>query len=105
MLLSALKTRASDPDTADQQWGDGNLALFSRGVMLAMSSPSAILWFAAVGGAIIARQGSDMTSAGLFLGGFFTAGVFWAFVLCLLASQGGGCWDNNWSGTLAWLRR
>lgn len=95
MLLSALNARASDPDAASRQWGDSNLALFSRGIMLAMSSPTAILWFAAVGGAIIARQGSDFASAGLFLSGFFAAGVFWAFVLCLLASHGGRLLGQN----------
>ena len=89
MILSALNVKASDADAATKHWGDTNRALFSRGVMLAMSSPSAILWFAAVGGAIIARQGSDMASAGLFLSGFFAAGIFWALVLCTLAAQGG----------------
>lgn len=88
MLWSALKTKAADPAAADKQWGSGCRALFLRGIMLAMSSPSAILWFAAVGGAIIARQGSDVTSAGLFLSGFFAAGVVWALVLCSLASRG-----------------
>ncbi|WP_260960742.1 LysE family translocator [Pseudomonas citri] len=89
MVMSALRVKASDPGGAANQWGDSNRALFARGVMLAMSSPSAILWFAAVGGAIIARQSSDMVSAGLFLSGFFAAGIFWAFVLCTLAAQGG----------------
>lgn len=89
MLRSALNVRADNLQAAGDQWGRSNLVLFSRGIILAMSSPSAILWFAAVGGAIIARQGADMTGAGLFLGGFFTAGVFWACALCLLAAQGG----------------
>ncbi|MEK6291157.1 MAG: LysE family transporter, partial [Paraburkholderia tropica] len=31
---------------------------FLRGMLLAMSSPSAILWFAAVGGALIAKAGA-----------------------------------------------
>lgn len=89
MILSALKGNTSEHDGTVKQWGETNRALFSRGVMLAMSSPSAILWFAAVGGAIIARQGSDIASAGLFLCGFFIAGIFWALVLCTLAAQGG----------------
>jgi len=89
MILSALKVKANEPSGAAKQWGDTNRALFTRGVMLAMSSPSAILWFAAVGGAIIARQGSDIASAGLFLSGFFAAGIFWALILCTLAAQGG----------------
>ncbi|MDU8501700.1 LysE family transporter [Pseudomonas syringae] len=89
MILSALKVSNSNPEGSVKQWGETNRALFSRGVMLAMSSPSAILWFAAVGGAIIARQGSDMAGAGLFLSGFFTAGIFWALALCALAAKGG----------------
>lgn len=89
MVMSALKVKSGDAGGTANQWGDSNRALFTRGVMLAMSSPSAILWFAAVGGAIIARQGSDMAGAGLFLSGFFAAGIFWALVLCTLAAQGG----------------
>lgn len=89
MLLSALNVHADNPQAAGDQWGKSNLALFSRGIILAMSSPSAILWFAAVGGAIIARQSADTLGAGLFLGGFFTAGVVWTCALCLLAAQGG----------------
>ncbi|WP_372439117.1 LysE family translocator, partial [Pandoraea sputorum] len=88
MLRSALNVRADNLQAAGDQWGRSNLALFSRGIILAMSSPSAILWFAAVGGAIIARQGADMTGAGLFLGGFFTAGVLSVCALCLQPRHG-----------------
>lgn len=63
---------------------------FGRGVFLAMSSPSAILWFAAVGGALISRADtSGPMGTGLFLGGFFSAGVLWCMALCGAASQGG----------------
>jgi L-lysine exporter family protein LysE/ArgO len=62
---------------------------FARGVALAMSSPSAILWFAAVGGALIAKAGATSTgSASLFLGGFFLGGLAWTVFICTLASQG-----------------
>jgi len=88
MLLSAFRP-AGDMQQAGEQWGKTKLALFSRGIMLAMSSPSAILWFAAVGGAIIARQGNDLATAGLFLSGFFAAGVLWSISLCAVAYQGG----------------
>ncbi|MEX5452054.1 LysE family transporter, partial [Stutzerimonas stutzeri] len=88
MATSALRVKTGVAQV-DIQWGRTNLALFSKGVFLAMSSPSAILWFAAVGGAIIARQGADATSAIIFLSGFFAAGVFWALVLCGLAYHGG----------------
>ncbi|WP_116137626.1 LysE family translocator [Trinickia diaoshuihuensis] len=65
------------------------LHAFARGAALAMSSPSAILWFAAVGGALIAKAGATSTStASLFLGGFFLGGLAWTVFICTLASQG-----------------
>ncbi|WLG93314.1 LysE family translocator [Pseudomonas cucumis] len=88
MLISTLRVQ-SETAEVETEGGISNLSLFSRGMFLAMSSPSAILWFAAVGGAIIARQGADAVSAGLFLSGFFAAGVVWTMVLCTLAYQGG----------------
>lgn len=63
---------------------------FRRGILLAMSSPSAILWFATVGGAIISRMGQhSLAASGLFLSGFFIAGVCWTCLLCLAGSFGG----------------
>ncbi len=63
---------------------------FTRGLLLAMSSPTAILWFATVGGALISRMGQqNATASSQFLGGFFIAGVFWTCVLCLVGSFGG----------------
>lgn len=88
MVMSAVAVR-SGIETQDVQWGRTNFALFARGIFLAMSSPSAILWFAAVGGALIARQGSDVASASTFLAGFVAAGVVWSVSLCALAHQGG----------------
>lgn len=62
---------------------------FARGIVLAMSSPSAILWFAAVGGALIAKAGATSTgAASLFLGGFFLGGLAWTVFICTLATQG-----------------
>jgi L-lysine exporter family protein LysE/ArgO len=72
---------------ADNRSGFGE---FSRGVFLAVSSPTAILWFAAVGGTLISRQGGHGSlSTALFLGGFFAAGVAWSLFICLAASHGG----------------
>ena len=63
---------------------------FLRGIFLAMSSPSAILWFAAVGGTLIARSGGGgPLSSALFLGGFLCAGLLWSAGLCFAASHGG----------------
>lgn len=89
MLGSALKASPGLEDKAQQPKPESRLASLSRGIFLAMSSPSAILWFAAVGGAIIAKQGRSMANISLFLTGFFMAGLFWAVVLCGLARQGG----------------
>jgi L-lysine exporter family protein LysE/ArgO len=62
---------------------------FARGVLLAVSSPSAILWFAAVGGALIAKTGAtSVTTALVFLGGFFAGGLAWTLFICGLASHG-----------------
>ena len=56
---------------------------FARGMMLALSSPTSILWFAAVGGSVIATHAA---SAALmpFLSGFFFAGVCWTIMIATL---------------------
>ncbi|MFM0736581.1 LysE family transporter [Paraburkholderia xenovorans] len=62
---------------------------FLRGVLLAVSSPSAILWFAAVGGALIAKAGATgVATAPVFLGGFFLGGLCWTLFICGLGSHG-----------------
>jgi L-lysine exporter family protein LysE/ArgO len=66
-----------------------HLTSFLRGTLLAVSSPSAILWFAAVGGALIAKAGATGTaSASVFLAGFFFGGLGWTVFICTLASHG-----------------
>ncbi|WP_153101178.1 LysE family translocator [Paraburkholderia hayleyella] len=62
---------------------------FVRGMLLAVSSPTAILWFAAVGGALIAKAGATtLVTAPVFLTGFFLGGLSWTLFLCTLASHG-----------------
>ena len=49
---------------------------FRKGVVLAVSSPTAILWFATVGGVLISRLGHQGTWVVVwFLAGFFVAGL------------------------------
>ncbi|MEE1867270.1 LysE family translocator [Pseudomonas auratipiscis] len=78
---------------------------FLRGIFLAMSSPTAILWFAAVGGVLISRSGGgSLLEASLFLSGFFAAGLIWCLSLCLIASHGGRLLGNRlltWSYLLS----
>ncbi|KJK20199.1 LysE family translocator [Pseudomonas sp. NPDC087612] len=89
MLLAALRgnTHLQTPGAMviESGWRE-----FLRGIFLAMSSPSAILWFAAVGGVLISRSGGgSLLEAGLFLSGFFAAGLIWCLSLCGIASHGG----------------
>ncbi|MCW3480661.1 LysE family translocator [Neisseriaceae bacterium JH1-16] len=60
-----------------------------RGLGMALASPTSLLWFAAVGGAIIAHStdGSAWMN-GLFLAGFFIGGLAWSSFLAVLAGRG-----------------
>ncbi len=62
---------------------------FLRGLGLALGSPTSILWFAAVGGTVIA-QATDGSLAmnSVFLGGFFCGGMVWSAFLAILAGKG-----------------
>ncbi|MGE8477152.1 MAG: LysE family translocator [Pseudomonas shirazensis] len=88
MLLAAW--RGGHLDARAEVVLDSGWREFARGVFLAMSSPSAILWFAAVGGVLISRSGAgSLLDAVVFLGGFFAAGLLWCVSLCGIASHGG----------------
>ena len=57
---------------------------FARGVTLALSSPTSILWFAAVGGSVIAAHATGTAALLPFLSGFFAAGVCWTLLIATL---------------------
>jgi L-lysine exporter family protein LysE/ArgO len=62
---------------------------FLRGLALALSSPSLIVWFASAGGAVIAGiYARTQSPPWLFLAGFFCCGVAWALFLALLSGRG-----------------
>ncbi|AOY00552.1 LysE family translocator [Jeongeupia sp. USM3] len=64
--------------------------LFNRGLVLALASPSSILWFAAVGGALIANATDGSAgSAARFLAGFFAGGLAWSSFIVAMAHHGG----------------
>ena len=97
VLTWKMAREALDPATAPPVEGEPDLATpkpkhlrsFFRGTFLAVSSPSAILWFAAVGGALIAKAGATgPASAFVFLSGFFCGGLGWTLFICALASHG-----------------
>lgn len=59
------------------------------GFGLALSSPSSILWFAAVGGSVIATTAQRLQPGSLtaFFIGFFCAGVLWSLVVAYVSGQ------------------
>lgn len=70
--------------------GTRNWKDFSSGLGLALSSPSAILWFATIGGSVIASSGAESSAALLmFFGGFFSASIAWSLFMAGVSSQGG----------------
>jgi len=52
--------------------------LLFTGIGMALASPTAIIWFAAVGGSVIAASAGDQNSRWRFGTGFATAGITWA---------------------------
>ncbi len=89
MIRAALQT-ANDLDRSAAPIEGGYAQQAVKGMLLALSSPSAIVWFAAVGGALIAQSGvQGWQATSMFLGGFLAAGVVWTISICLVARQGG----------------
>lgn len=56
-------------------------SLLLAGMGLALASPTAILWFAAVGGSVIASLGGDRGALLPFAAGFAAAGLTWAAMI------------------------
>jgi L-lysine exporter family protein LysE/ArgO len=61
--------------------GGSGLRLVGWGAALALASPSAILWFAAVGGSVVAAAGGRRSDLLPFAAGFFAAGIVWSALL------------------------
>jgi L-lysine exporter family protein LysE/ArgO len=59
---------------------------FPLGLALALASPTAILWFAAVGGGVIASFAGERRALWPFVSGFFVAGVVWSFTFAFGAA-------------------
>jgi L-lysine exporter family protein LysE/ArgO len=90
MARSAFQSVSTGPLNAQAATGT-HLQQLIKGALLALSSPSAIVWFAAVGGALIAQSGiKGWEATGSFLVGFFVAGIVWTCAICFVARQGGG---------------
>jgi L-lysine exporter family protein LysE/ArgO len=61
---------------------------FARGLGLALASPSAILWFATVGGSVIASSANGTKVLVPFFVGFFGCGVSWSLAIAIITGQG-----------------
>lgn len=62
---------------------------FLYGIGLALSSPSSILWFATIGGGVIASMNlNNRTSISLFFLGFFIASEAWSTCIAFVSSKG-----------------
>jgi L-lysine exporter family protein LysE/ArgO len=73
----------------------------AQGVGLALSSPTAILWFATVGGSVIAASAGHRDTLLPFFSGFFTCGVLWAGVMALVAGKGRQVMGNQFVRALS----
>jgi L-lysine exporter family protein LysE/ArgO len=62
---------------------------FFLGLSLALASPTSILWFAAVGGSVIASFAGQRRVLPPFVAGFFVAGVLWSFAIAFGAARVG----------------
>jgi L-lysine exporter family protein LysE/ArgO len=75
---------------------DNKSNYFWNGFGLALSSPSVILWYATIGGSVIASQKiSGHYDMILFLVGFFTASLIWSFFLSYVSYKGGQLMKNQ----------
>ena len=92
MLRAAWKPKSMDEASSDGETlpRRSPLRSFLWGWGLAIASPTAILWFATVGGSVVAKspvQGALALTS--FLAGFFCAGIAWSFGMALLAATSG----------------
>ncbi|MGP4128680.1 LysE family translocator [Pantoea tagorei] len=71
MFIAAFQNRSALKESKTHHYRS-LLREFGRGILLALSSPTAILWFATVGGALISRMGQhSLTASASFFRRFF----------------------------------
>jgi L-lysine exporter family protein LysE/ArgO len=78
MAREVIHPRQIVTDTAESQ---SHQSLLLTGMGLALASPTAILWFAAVGGSVIASFGGARGTLVPFATGFAGAGITWAAII------------------------
>jgi L-lysine exporter family protein LysE/ArgO len=85
MAREVLRPRPIELEQASEP-GRKGIRLLGWGMALALASPTAVLWFAAVGGGVIAASGGVRAQLVPFAGGFFVAGIVWSALLAGAAS-------------------
>jgi len=86
MIREVIHPRALNLEDALDNNGAAPLAMLSMGAGLALASPTAILWFAAIGGSVIASFGGDRNTLWPFAGGFFGGALLWSAVFACAAA-------------------
>ena len=87
MAREVLRPRQIQLAGADLTPGRSRFGLLPMGAGLALASPSAILWFAAVGGSVIASFGADRRVLFRFAMGFFAGGIAWSAFFAFAAAR------------------
>jgi L-lysine exporter family protein LysE/ArgO len=79
----------TQPPSSSVSYGEKSRTFFITGFLLSLASPSTILWFVSIGGALIAsyKVSSPSFSFVPFFSGFFLAGLTWSFSLALGVSS------------------
>lgn len=79
----------TQPASSSVSYDEKSRAYFITGFLLSLASPSTILWFVSIGGAVIAsyKFSSPSFSFVPFFSGFFLAGLSWSFTLALSVSS------------------
>lgn len=89
LIAGSLKNGGSFPDKKIAQSGSVRNN-FLYGCILALSSPSSMIWFATIGGGLIASQPlSGITGYIDFLSGFVLAAILWSFIMAGLSFYSG----------------
>lgn len=90
MIMSVIRVKEIDLGGAAKGSRRGSVKDLYMGITLALASPTAILFFASIGGSVIAST-TDSTSYEalmLFFLGFFVAGLVWSAFMAVVSSQG-----------------
>lgn len=88
--LAVIRDRASVAAVTELPGPIEPRRLFVRGVVLSLASPTSLIWFAAVGGSVIAQH-NPHSNVGILvlLSGFFAGGFSWCLFVTGLSAHGG----------------